>query len=227
MTRRDFLRLPLAAATAGPLAGQAGQRLRPGRIQGTIRIACVGDSITYGAGIENRPEHSYPAVLQRLLGDGYAVRNFGVSGATLLKRGDKPYWDEPLFGQSTAFRPHAVVIKLGTNDSKPQNWRYHADFARDAHALVRHYRRQSLTPLIHLCTPLPAFQSNFGIRDDVIETEIVPTLRRVASTERVALLNLHRKFAGRAVHFPDGIHPDAEGARLIAIAVAGTLHGHQ
>ena len=51
----------------------------------TTRVACVGDSITFGAGVKNRGKNCYPAVLGNLLGEGYEVRNFGVNGATLLK----------------------------------------------------------------------------------------------------------------------------------------------
>lgn len=86
-----------------------------------IRIACVGDSITYGAGIEERAKNSYPAQLQNLLGDRYQVENFGVSGRTLLKQGDKPYWDEPAYQNALKLKPDMVIIKLGTNDVKPLN----------------------------------------------------------------------------------------------------------
>src|SRR4051812_3765193 len=56
-----------------------------------IRLACVGDSITYGAGTKNPKTDSYPAQLSRLLGDKWLVQNFGVSGATMLRNGDKPW----------------------------------------------------------------------------------------------------------------------------------------
>lgn len=56
------------------------------------RIACVGDSITCGAAIRDRAKNCYPKVLGGLLGGKYSVRNYGVNGATLLRKGDKPYW---------------------------------------------------------------------------------------------------------------------------------------
>jgi len=62
-----------------------------------VKIACVGDSITEGSGLTSPATQSYPARLQRLLGTNYNVRNFGVSGRTLLKQGDFPYWKEPFF----------------------------------------------------------------------------------------------------------------------------------
>ena len=86
------------------------------------RIACVGDSITFGATMKDRAQNCSPAVLGRLLGKEYTVRNYGVNGATLLKKGDRPYWKLKAFKDATAFGPNIVIIKLGTNDTKPQNW---------------------------------------------------------------------------------------------------------
>ena len=57
-------------------------------------VACVGDSITYGSGIADRANDSYPAQLERMLQEfdpQWKTRNYGVSGATLLRHGDKPY----------------------------------------------------------------------------------------------------------------------------------------
>ena len=51
-----------------------------------IKIACIGNSITYGAGVSNREQNAYPKQLQAMLGDAYFVENFGVSGNTLLKK---------------------------------------------------------------------------------------------------------------------------------------------
>ena len=36
-----------------------------------IRVACIGDSITFGAGVENRNVNHYPLVMNKLLGDKY------------------------------------------------------------------------------------------------------------------------------------------------------------
>ena len=88
----------------------------------TIKVACVGNSITYGSGIKDRANHSYPSVLGRLLGSKYEVQNFGFSARTLLNKGDHPYMKETLFQKALNYQPDIVVIKLGTNDSKPINW---------------------------------------------------------------------------------------------------------
>ncbi|MBQ8450967.1 MAG: hypothetical protein IJY64_08680, partial [Bacteroidaceae bacterium] len=51
-----------------------------------IKVACVGNSVTFGYGHKNPAETSYPTRLQQMLGEGYEVRNFGHSGATLLSK---------------------------------------------------------------------------------------------------------------------------------------------
>src|SRR5207237_795169 len=98
------------------------QETRPAT-QPVTKIACSGRSLTLGAGIKDRTHDSYTAQLQRMLGDQYQVKNFGSSGTTALKSGDRPYWKQKQFTQAQEFAPDIVVIKLGTNDSKPQNWK--------------------------------------------------------------------------------------------------------
>ena len=50
------------------------QQICCAREQSKIRVACVGDSITYGAGIRE-PESTYPMRLAELLGNKYEVQN--------------------------------------------------------------------------------------------------------------------------------------------------------
>lgn len=62
-------------------------KTKAGDIAPKIRVACIGNSITYGAGLQNPFRDSYPGVLEQLLGTGYDVRNFGISGRTALQKG--------------------------------------------------------------------------------------------------------------------------------------------
>jgi acyl-CoA thioesterase I len=189
----------------------------------TVRVACVGDSITYGAGIPDREHNSYPAQLQKLLGDGYEVRNFGVSGATLLKNGDKPYWKEKAFDEAKEFKPNIVIIKLGTNDSKPQNWRHKDEFLADAKDLIAAFQSLDAKPKVYVCRPVPAFPGNFGIRDQVIHEEIIPLLDEAAEAKGAKEIDLYKALGDHANLFPDKVHPNAEGAKLIAETIAMNL----
>ena len=120
------------------------------------RVACIGNSITYGYGLKNRSEECYPAVLGIMLGENYTVENFGISARTLLNKGDHPYMQEKLFTEARAFHPDIVIIKLGTNDTKPHNWKYGKEFRKDLSALIDSFRCEG-NPRIYLCYPATVY----------------------------------------------------------------------
>lgn len=191
-------------------------------------VACVGDSITYGANITNRTRDSYPAQLQRLLQQydlSWEVQNFGVSGATLLTKGDLPYVRQSAFTNAQLCNPDVVIIKLGTNDSKPQNWQYKDEFIANYEQMIDIFRSRPSQPQVWICKPVPAFIVNFGIRDQVIHDEILPLLDQIAREKNVPVIDLYTALTGRGDLFPDGIHPNAEGAGLMAQAIAPYLLG--
>lgn len=185
-----------------------------------FRVACVGDSITYGDGLAKPETASYPAQLQGLLGDSTVVRNFGRNGRTLLRQGHAPYWREEALAEALAFRPHVVVIMLGTNDSKPGNWQHAADFEPDYLALIDTFLALPTAPRVLIGVPPPVYRHGFEIRDHTLGREIVPAVRQVAAQRPVELLDFHRAMQGHPEWFVDGVHPTAAGARGIAEAVA-------
>ena len=95
--------------------------------QEKIKVACVGNSVTYGYGHKNPGETSYPTQLQQMLGGEYEVRNFGHSGATLLNKGHRPYTSLPEYKAVLEFAPDIIVIHLGLNDTDPRNWPNYRD----------------------------------------------------------------------------------------------------
>ena len=107
------------------------------------KVACVGNSVTYGYKIDDRA-FTYPAQLQQLLGNTYRVENFGHSGATLLQKGHNPYRKLKVFEQALAFEPDIVVIHLGLNDTDPRNWpKFRDDFTRDYIDLIRSFQEKN------------------------------------------------------------------------------------
>src|SRR5688572_15934739 len=183
-----------------------------------VRVACVGDSITYGSAVEKRDQNCYPVVLGNLLGPSHEVRNFGVSGATLLKKGDKPYWKEKAFQLAGDFGPNIIILKLGTNDTKPQNWKYKDEFEADARALVQHFKALPSRPKVFLALPVAVVKSSFGIVEEGIQAEI-PLLKKVAKEEGVAVIDLHAAVATKELFVGDGVHPNVAGAKKIADTV--------
>src|ERR1043166_2244805 len=187
------------------------------------RVACIGDSITYGSGLEGRESNSYPSVLQHLLGEKFEVKNFGASGATLLKKGDKPYWKEKVFKNATDFKPNIVIIKLGTNDSKPQNRTNITDFASDLRAMVEHFAALESQPRIYLCLPVPVYKTQWGINEDSVANEVIPAIRKVAAEKKITVIDLHTALADKKEMFPDNVHPNVAGAKLIAETVCAAI----
>ena len=188
-----------------------------------IKVACVGDSITAGAGVKDAAKR-YPTQLGVLLGAGYDVKNFGVSGSTMLDAGDKPYKKEPAFKKAVEFAPDVVVIKLGTNDSKPQNWSKKDGFAADTKSLVEAFRAANPQAKVYLCCPVPVIgKGNFGIRDEIVKPEVIPLVKQVADELKLEVIDLYTALDGKPELFPDKVHPNDEGATLIAKTVHAAL----
>ena len=209
--------------------------------EGAIKVACIGNSITDGHGIDFAPANGYPAQLQKLLGNDYWVKNFGVSGRTMLNKGDQPYMNETAWKDAVAFKPDVVVIKLGTNDSKPQNWQYGAEFKQDLQQLITTLRPDLLKPVkkgkknkkqviknegpkIILCTPIPAFKKSWNINDEIITNNIIPIQQEVASEYNLQVIDLHTLFGdGKDTMLEDGIHPNGKGAQKMAKIIADAI----
>lgn len=188
-----------------------------------IKIACVGDNITYGHGIQNREQFSYPAQLEQILGDKFEVENYGVSGTTMLKSGDLPYWDQTEHDEALAFDPDIVIIMLGSNDSKPWNWEHSEQYTEDYITLINEFKALKTNPEILICNPVPAYSSRWGISDSTIKSAIIPEIAAIAASEEVQLINFYDSFSKRNELFPDSIHPDSVGAFLIAEQIANVL----
>ena len=187
------------------------------------KVACVGNSITEGFGRDNAS--SWPNQLDTLLGDQYHVRNFGIGGRTLLKNGDFPYWDETVFEMALEFEPDIVIILLGTNDSKPQNWVYRDEFYSDYVDMVNTFRSLDSKPEIFAGFPPPVFQDGFGITNQIIRDEIIPLIDSVRTTLKTFHINFYDKMLDMGSMFPDGIHLDADGYREMSkIAAEATLN---
>lgn len=192
-----------------------------------IKVACVGNSITYGAFIPNRNLNSYPAQLGAYLGDSYEVKNFGISATTLLSRGNYPYITTDAYKQSLAYEPDIVFIKLGTNDSKGENRIYlKDDFKKDYLQLIDSYQKLSSHPRIILLTPIRCFlPEGEGISNHVIQHEIMPIIHEIAYKKNIEIINLYNIFGDKwsSEWMPDQLHPSSIGAGRMAANLYGYL----
>ena len=195
----------------------------PTKYPAPVKVACVGDSITHGAGAS--PGKDYPSQLQGLLGAQWQVKNFGVSGRTLLKKGDHPYWTEKAFKDAQAFNPDVVIIMLGTNDTKPQNWVHNDEFYADYKDLIESFKTLDSKPRIFICrpTPVPA-PGRFGINETNLQVEM-PIIDKLAADESVDIIDMHAALLDKPNLQPDHVHPNTDGAGIMAQTAATALTG--
>jgi lysophospholipase L1-like esterase len=176
-----------------------------------IKLACVGNSITQGY---NAP--SYTEKLKTLLGSKYTVLNAGVSGCTLLKKGNKPYWTQGKLSEVFTFKPDMVTIKLGTNDTKEDNWKYHStEFTTDYLALIDTLKKLPSNPKIWIVLPCPCWSNQYEIRDSIVKI-IIPILKEIASARLIPIIDANTPFINAKSFFSDGVHPNAAGADSLA-----------
>jgi len=215
----------LVAVTYGDYIGFWGKSLeRPVR-EGQIKVACIGDSITYGMRVKNRRHNCYPALLQKMLGEGYNVRNFGINNRNAMQVSPYTYSREKLFQQSLEFAPDIVLLMLGTNDSKKGIWKDRSVWRKDYEKLLDNYQNLAGDPQIYLLTP-PALHKvklkdgskgfSFEMQDTAME-EICDTILETAQKRGIPVIDLHSATLNcMSVFYKDGVHPNQEGARLIA-----------
>lgn len=191
-----------------------------------LKVACVGNSITYGAGVANADKNSYPAQLSYRLGDGYEVRNFGANSATMLSNGNYPYVTTGQYKASLEYKPDIVIIKLGTNDSKSYNRdKIKEGYKRDYQALIDSYKALPSKPRIVLMTPVPCYitDNEFTGANSVYEKEIIPAITELAyenSLETVDLYHTFNKNVWQEHIMPDKLHPTSIGMSTIADRVS-------
>ncbi|MDB5104397.1 MAG: hypothetical protein JWP91_2086 [Fibrobacteres bacterium] len=205
--RNGFAALALASAAAIPALAD---------IEAPIKWACIGNSITAGPSATD----AYSAKLQNLLGPAFLVENDGVSGRTLLKKGDFSYWTLGRLTNVFAFQPDIISIKLGTNDSKPVNWDTHkGEFEGDLLALIDTLSAMKSHPKIFLVLPCPAFvdqTGSAGIRGTVIKNEIMPIIKKVAAARNLNIIDAYTPLLPFQSLFADGVHPNAVGHDSLA-----------
>ena len=196
--------------------------------QKKIKVACVGNSITYGSGVANREVNAYPVKLQGMLGEEYEVGNFGKPGATLLNKGHRPYTQQQEYKDAIAFAGDIVVIHLGINDTDPRNWpNYQDEFIEDYRSLIKDFREANPKArfLIARMTPLSDrhWRYESGTRD--WHEQIQEAIACVARAEGIQMINFFEPLHPYPFILEDNIHPNAEGAEMLAKIVYGGITG--
>ncbi|MCB9495519.1 MAG: hypothetical protein H6686_01350 [Fibrobacteria bacterium] len=192
---------------------------------GDLKVACIGNSLTFGAGLSDPAGESYPTQLGSLLGPGFQVTNYGVSGKTMIRAVGDAYWAQPAFGQALASQPDAVVIELGTNDSKGYIWPYHSgEFAGDYRSMIDTFRVLPSRPEVWVTLQPWANNLSWNMPDTTIERHVNPAILEVAMAAAAPIIDLRSGMSGHPEWFQaDSVHPNAAGAKAMAALVADML----
>lgn len=200
----------------------------PEVLPGKIHIACLGDSITFGAGIGGKKEETWEYFLNQILTDRYQVINYGISGRTLQDEGDYPYKADKFYPISKETKAEIYLILLGTNDAKPYNWNEER-YERELHALLKEYIEMEHGPKVILMSPPHCYEDKksgivlFDIEKKNIDGPIQEIVHRQANLFGIKLIDLYAHTEGHEDWFVDGVHPNALGNRKIAEYIAQQL----
>ena len=217
-----------------------------------IRIACVGDSITYGTGASNRNTTSYPAVLQSLLNSKqsatkYVVMNYGRARAYAINNSETDY--KYASAQSVAYtatqeyknslisKPDIVLIMLGANDAHValQNKDVSNKYTAALEKLVATYRGLDTAPEVYLLICTDRFDAT-ARRHSLIKV-IIPAIKATAEKLECPTIDLFSvtteqaeeylkdssKVRSQTAYFSDGVHPGDAGYADMAEAVCNAL----
>ncbi|MDD3402247.1 MAG: GDSL-type esterase/lipase family protein [Hespellia sp.] len=220
----SIVKLVILTATICMIFGKVLNRLLPRKEKANGKkpcIVCIGDSITFGAGVRStREKDCWVRLLEDLLEKKYQVLNYGISSATLLKDGNLPYRADFL-KKAIDIHPALFILMLGTNDSKPQNWnaeKYEAELSE----MIELLKKESADGRLIVMTPPFAVSANgkgeiaFAIQNDVIRDEIRPIVLRQAKNHQVTLVDLYQITEGHPEYYADGVHPNVLGNQVIA-----------
>jgi lysophospholipase L1-like esterase len=185
--------------------------------QKLVNIACIGNGVTYGIGVENREKNNFPQQLQYLLGVNYKVTNFGVVNAPVLKSGINGYSKTAVFKSSHDFNPNIVFVELGLDEIKSSDTAFISNFTNTLEGIVQSYANLSARPRVVLLLPLPIFLNDSSLlNNSVIKNKIIPKIQKIAFEKNLEVLDLFSMFIDKQDLFLDKVHPSSLGGTLIS-----------
>jgi sialate O-acetylesterase len=185
----------------------------------SLKIACLGDSITHGFKLSDPGHESYPARLRQLAHGSWDVLDFGVNGATVLNKGDIPITAQKAYQRAIRSEPDVVVVILGTNDTKNINWQYIDEFVGDYTSLIKKLQGLPSKPHVIACTVPPVFSDYPNGINEQHEEKVNILVKKAISMTKADLLDIYTPLLPKPALFIDGIHPNAQGAQEIASLV--------
>jgi lysophospholipase L1-like esterase len=193
----------------------------------TVKVACVGDSITWGVGSADI-NVNYPILLEEKLGEGYVVANFGISATSMIEKAGNGYSTRVSYDFSLAMLPDIVIIMLGTNDANLGIWNTRkAQFYDDCIKMIEAYQKLPSHPDVYVATSPYVKETIATISENTVKNEVNPLQRQAAEAMGCGLIDIHAVTEGHPEYFYDGVHPNETGYPVIAEAMYQGLQNSQ
>ena len=211
----------------------------------SVKVACVGDSITIGLGL-NSPTKAYPSYLSILLGKNFEVKNFGNSGKTA---GDFPseknrgrwYGDTQEHKRAIEFKPDIFICNLGINDTGA--WWNPNEFKSGYENLLKQWKQSNEKAKFFSWGLLgPDFRGAKGVDNypgnvfspifeysnqdhgtSINRKAAEELIKKIAISNKMQLFDTYTPLAKHPEWYKDGLHPTEEGAKRIAEITFATL----
>ncbi len=204
----------------------------------TITVACVGDSITEGHSSSDRSKYSYPAQLQKLLGQGFKVVNCGKSASYVMnldsvynvKKESQNLWypNTAEYTKLMSSNADIVIVMLGTNDARSMTeTAAQADFVSSYKSLIADIQGMESKPEVYLSTMIPAVGANIVYQGTTV---VLPRLLREIATDLQLPLIETGKNVGDYYRvdltYHDNTHPTDISYPALAINFYNEVFGH-
>jgi acyl-CoA thioesterase-1 len=191
-----------AQAQSGGRAGTTGDR--------PLRLVALGDSLTAGYGLP--AEAAFPVVLEtqlRARGHKVEIANAGVSGDTSQAGLERLDWSVP---DGT----DGVIVSLGANDAlrgiDPRQT------AKALEEIVSRLKQRNIAVMVAGMLAPPNLGADYGRRFEAVYTDLVARHGLVLYP-----FFLDGVVGDRRLNLPDGIHPTAQGIRVIVERILPTV----
>ena len=191
-------------------------------------VACIGDSITYGATSTDPQYLSFPANMQRILWHDYRITNYGHSGKTMRDDLQDSYmatetWQR-LLADETGY--DLVLLMLGTNDShRDPDWDAEDDsrFKRSCKTLLKAVKEKNPNATFVMMNCPKYFDPNGKFASPHIRELQLETAKWLnAGGFRILFYDMYsftEKEMGASL-FPDNLHPGDAGYVVMGKGVA-------
>lgn len=186
------------------------------------KIACVGDSLTYGTTLFNRRKDCYPARLNKLLGDNFDILNLGMVGHTVSSFTSKYWGQKYAFKFLEAYLPDYILLMLGTNDARTRNWSDETIFRQEYGKLLDMLQALPSSPKILALTSPSAFEDTPLHEEDFsleVLDKIVRIQRSVLMERGTDYIDIHALTKDKEhLYAMDKLHFNTKGAKFVAYA---------